>query len=75
VSPGPFVASAIDHLGVYWYLDQSLPGGYQYAVECEVHFEFKKPLINLLSSVEAVKAVPAQNNDSPDGVVGGGDGI
>lgn len=75
VSPGVFVASAIDHLGVYWYVDQSLVGGYQYSVECEVQFQFKKPLINLLTSIEATPARPAPLNDSPDGVVGGGDGI
>lgn len=75
VSPGVFVASAIDHLGIYWWLDQSITGGYQYSVECEVQFEFKKPLINLTTSVEAVSAKVAEINDSPDGIVGGADGV
>jgi len=75
VSPGAFSASGVDHLGIYWYLDQLAAGGYQYSVEVEVQFEFKKPLINNVSSVSAVPAQLARLNDSPDGVEGGGDGI
>lgn len=75
VSPGVFVPSGIDHLGCYWYVDQLTPNGYQYTIECEVQFQFKKPLINLLSTVEGIPAVVATLNDSADGVVGGGDGV
>ena len=76
VSPGVFVPSGIDHLGCYWYVDQLLnPIGYQYTIECEVQFQFKKPLINLTSGVTAIPAVVATLNDSADGVVGGGDGV
>lgn len=75
VSPGAFVPSGIDHLGCYWYVDQLTPLGYQYTIECEVQFQFKKPLINILSSVEAIPARVATLNDSADGVVGGGDGV
>lgn len=75
VSPGVFIASGIDHLGLYWYVDQSIPNGYQYTCEVEVQFQFKKPLINLLAGVEAIPAQVATLNESPDGVVGGGDGI
>lgn len=76
VSPGAFVASGIDHLGCYWYVDQLLnPIGYQYTAEVEVQFQFKKPLINMLSSVSAVPSICAVLNDSPDGIVGGGDGV
>lgn len=76
VSPGVFVPSGIDHLGCYWFVDQLLnPIGYQYTVECEVQFQFKKPLINLTSSVAAIPARVATLNDSADGVVGGGDGV
>lgn len=75
VSPGVFIANAVDHLGLYWYVDQLVAGGYQYTVECEVQFQFKKPLMNITSSVEAIKAIPARINDSPDGVEGGGDGV
>lgn len=75
VSPGAFVASGIDHLGIYWYVEQTLnPIGYQYQAEVEVQFQFKKPLINMLSAVSAIPAQVADINDSPDGVVGGGDG-
>lgn len=75
VSPGAFSPSGVDHLGVYWYLDQLLAGGYQYSVECEVQFQFKKPLINNVSSVSAIPAQLARLNNSPDGIEGGGDGI
>lgn len=75
VSPGAFVPSAIDHLGIYWWLDQSITGGYQYSVEVEVQFEFKKPLINMLTTTNATPCVPAVLNESPDGIVGGADGV
>jgi len=76
VSPGVFQASGIDHLGCYWYVDQLTPLGYQYTVECEVQFQFKKPLASgFLSSVSAIPAVVATLNDSADGIVGGGDGV
>jgi len=75
VSPGIFQASGIDHLGIYWWVDQLVnTNGYQYSVECEVQFQFKKPLINNLTSVEADRATVAVINDSPDGIVGGPDG-
>jgi len=75
VSPGAFSPSGVDHLGLYWYLDQLQTGGYQYAIEVEVQFQFKKPLINNVSSVSAIPAQLARLNDSPDGVEGGGDGL
>lgn len=76
VSPGAFQASGLDHLGIYWYVDQLVNlAGAQYSVECEVQFQFKKPLTNLLSGTEATPAVAAELNHSPDGIVGGGDGI
>lgn len=76
VSPGAFVASGIDHLGVYWYVEQLNSAGTQYQCEVEVQFEFKKPLTNInLSATEAIPAQVATLNDSPDGVVGGGDGV
>lgn len=68
-------ASAVDHLGIYWYVDMLVGGGLQYAVEVEVQFQFKKPLAPLTTGLPAIKAVAAELNDSPDGVVGGGDGI
>lgn len=65
-----------DHLGLYWYVDQlSNPIGMQYAAEVEVQFQFKKPLADALAGVAAVPSVVAELNNSPDGIVGGGDGI
>lgn len=74
LSPGAFVPSTVDHLGLYWYLDQlGNPNGQVYTVEVEVQFQFKKPLTNILSSVSAKPALLAAINNSPDGVVGGSD--
>lgn len=77
ISPGAFVASGVDHLGIYWYCEQLLtPGNTVYEVEVEVQFEFKKPLAgNITSTVSALPAHVAVLNDSPDGIVGGVDGV
>lgn len=75
INAGAFIPSAVNHLGLYWYVDMSVAGGYQYSVEIEVQFQFKKPLTNLFSSIEAIPAQMAEFNDSPDGIVGGGDGV
>lgn len=64
----------VTHLGVYWYLDQLFAGGTQYQVECEVQFEFKKPLWNESTTTSPAQgAVLAVLDNSPDGIVGGGD--
>lgn len=78
VQPGGFVASGIDHLGIYWYMEQLVVGGapQPYQCEVEVQFQFKKPLVNgFTGAVEAIPSVSATINDSKDGVVGGGDGV
>lgn len=72
LQPGAFVPSTVDHLGLYWYVDQ-LAGNPQYQVEVEVQFQFKKPLAGDLSTVNALPAQLAVINNSPDGVVGGSD--
>jgi len=66
----PWTPSTVDHLGVYWFADQPVGGAQPYQVEVEVQFEFKKPFIaGLTSSVEAIRAVAAVHNNSPDGIV------
>lgn len=62
--------STVDHLGIYWYVEQVFGSGQIYPVELEVQFEFKKPL--LASAVGEFHAIPAQVavlNKSRDGVV------
>lgn len=67
-------APTIQHRGIYWYLDQLFAGGTQYQVEMEVQFEFKKPLwTGSEGATQAIAAVPAVLDNSPDGIVGGGD--
>lgn len=77
VSPGVGGPSGIDHLGIYWWCEQLITATVtQYEVECEVQFEFKKPLsTNITSSVSAISAKVAELNDSSDGIVGGVDGV
>lgn len=75
VQPGTFTPSGIDHLGLYWYVDMLVSDGYQFSIEVEVQFEFKKPLTNITNGVAAVPATLAVLNDSPDGIEGGGDGV
>lgn len=77
VSVGPlWNASTVDHLGVYWMVECPVNGtATTYEIDCEVQFEFKKPLINRsTSSVHATPVIFAVENDSPDGIVGGPDG-
>jgi len=76
LQPGAFIPSAVDHLGLYWYLDAlNNPEGYQYQCEVEVQFQFKKPLANATSTVSAVPASLATIDNSSDGIVGGHDGV
>lgn len=73
----PWNPSSVDHLGVYWMVAAAIIGqGPAYDIEVEVQFEFKKPLVNTSTSeTNAVPCAPAQLNRSPDGIVGGVDGI
>lgn len=70
----PWAPSLVDHLGVFWYVEQLFIGGVQYNAEVEVQFEFKKPLRLLVTGESAKKVTVAEINTSKDGIVGGGDG-
>lgn len=72
-----FSASQVEHFGVYWGAFASLQGvsnPITYDVECEVQFQFKKPLIRSQGNTQATPAAFAEVNSSIDGVVGGPDG-
>lgn len=76
----PWNPSTVDHLGVYWYVEAAAtgvpPAPLIYFVEVEVQFEFKKPLIsNSVGLSDALPAITAKLDLSPDGVEGGTDGI
>jgi len=52
LAPGAFVASDIDHLGIFWQVDRNgvLPPGqseYSYEVRITAEFQFKKPLAQI----------------------------
>lgn len=66
----PWTPSTVDHLGVYWYINQIAGADTPYEVEVEVQFQFKKPLIaTAVSAVHGIPAQIAQLNASKDGVV------
>lgn len=78
ISPGAPVPSGVDHLGVYWFVEQLVTGGQttEYQLEVEVQLQFKKAQVDsIASSVSAIPASISILNDSPDGVVGGVDGV
>lgn len=65
----------VQHNGVYWFVEQQFGGGTQYQAEIEVQFEFKKPLWSVQSTggPTAQKVTVAVEDNSADGIVGGGD--
>lgn len=73
----PWNASTVDHLGVYWYVEAPVAGtATSYEIDVEVQFEFKKPLIaRSVSTTHAVAVQFAVPDGSPDGIVGGSDGL
>lgn len=68
VSPA-FVPSSVDHLGIYWQVDQAFAGGYGYQCEVEVQFQFKKPIWKgIEGAVAALPARVATQDNSKDGI-------
>lgn len=57
LQPGIFAPSSVDHLGIFWYLEQ---GGVAtgYSVEVTIEYQFKKPLNTTLAS-ETQAIIPA----------------
>jgi len=70
----PFIASAIAHQGLKWYIETA-GSALNIIMEVEVQFEFYKPLWSTLAASPAKGLNFAALNDSPDGIVGGYDGI
>lgn len=55
--------SVVDHLGLFWYVEQTGASGNQYEVDVEVQFRFMRPLVKATGQVDAVElpyVVPAQ---------------
>jgi len=68
ISPA-FVASAVDHLGIYWYVEQAFAGGYGYQCEVEVQFQFKKPIWRATEGAPLAQAARlATVDNSADGI-------
>lgn len=79
-NPGLWVPNSTNHQGIKFYIEQSGNGGSQYSIpfplDITVEFEFIKPMIgNLISSTPALGLSYAELDNSPDGIVGGSDGI
>lgn len=66
--------SVVDHLGLFWYVEQANGTGNQYEVEVEAQFAFMRPLVKATGEVPATELAYAVRNGSPDGIVGGADG-
>lgn len=67
-SPGTFVPSDIDHLGIFWYVVEG-SGGQSYDMDMTVNFEFKDPIwATELSETQAIEAVSARVDTSSDGI-------
>jgi len=71
----PWQPSVVDHLGIYWYVEQPNGQGNQYQVEVEVQFQFMRPLVKTTGQFNAQELAYAIKDGSPDGVQGGSDGI
>lgn len=69
----PWQPSVVDHLGLYWFVEQANGQGNQYNVEVEVQFQFMRPLVLASGSQSAQELGYAVKDDSPDGIVGGPD--
>lgn len=69
VSPAIFNPSVVDHLGVYWYVDQAFQNAYGYQAEVTVEFQFKKPVwVSISGSPSAIAAQVATPDNSHDGI-------
>lgn len=71
----PWLPSTVDHLGIFWYVEQLFGGGTQYNAEIEAQFEFKKPLWEPpeSSSPLSQKSIIAIQDASSDGIKDGPD--
>lgn len=74
-NPGAWVPSAVNHLGIKWYMDQQGGPAASISVEVQLQFQFKKALAPILTGGPAVGLSYPALDDSPDGIVGGNDGI
>lgn len=73
-NPGLWVPSTVAHQGIKWYMEA---GGAEQTLnlEVEIQFEFFKPIYPALASQPSKGLEYAQLDASPDGVVGGTDGL
>lgn len=69
VDPAIWNPSQVDHLGIYWYVDQLAGNAQPYTIDLEVQFEFKKPLLPAVGNNVAIPATVAELNASKDGIV------
>lgn len=55
LNPGPYAPSSVDHLGLFWYLEQA-GAATGYTIEVTVEYQFKKPLNStIVGETEATK--------------------
>jgi len=73
-NPGVWTPSTVNHLGIKWFMECTNTS-LGVNLEAELQFEFSKPIATSLASTPARGLQYAVINDSPDGIVGGPDGV
>jgi len=67
--PGVFNPSVVDHLGLFWYVNEQA-GAQEYDMDMTVNFEFKGPIwATEVSTTYAQSAENAKTDTSSDGIV------
>lgn len=57
LNAGPWNPSTIDHMGIFWYVQQEIGNNAGYRVEITIEFQFKKPLWTAIAGEEPALAV------------------
>jgi len=74
-APGLWTPSEVSHQGIKFFIEQFGSVSEKINMEVEIQFEFYKPLFPSLASAAARGIAYAQLDASPDGIVGGPDGM
>lgn len=74
-APGAWNPSDVSHQGIKWFIEQGGVPNSKFFAEIEIQFEFTKPLFPTLSAVPSTGLKFAVADNSPDGIVGGPDGL
>lgn len=74
LNPGAWVPSSVAHQGIKFFIEQ-VGQLTQFNLEIQLQFEFAKPLLPALAAISGTSLTYAEIDASPDGIVGGSDGM